>query len=142
MPTRRRSDRQANPPKHGPGRPTGPLRPRRKGLLGYWDRLRHFIADLRSELKRVVWPNKQRMIQSSAIVFAIVIASVLLIGTVDFIVRNSLIAAGFDMPRTLETEAETPATTAAPPVMETETEAPGSDAAENDTTTAEGTEGS
>ncbi|MDI9497030.1 MAG: preprotein translocase subunit SecE [Bacillota bacterium] len=152
-PVRRQSGRQPDP-RRGSGRPSGPQRPRRKGILGIWDRLLHFLADLRAELKRVVWPNKQRMIQSSAVVFAIVIAAALLIGVVDFIVRNSLIAAGFDMPRTLQTETETPRTTAAPEVTdltETESAESSSEATESETeesgeteeseTTAEGTEG-
>lgn len=138
-PARRPSGRQPDP-RRGSGRPSGPLRPRRKGIPGIWDRLRHFLADLRAELKRVVWPSRQRMIQSAAVVFAIVAAAVLLIGVVDFIVRNSLIAAGFDMPRTLQTEAETPPTTAAPVVTETETIESGSETAESGTT-AESTEG-
>ncbi len=67
----------------------------KKDGKGFTSRVTNFFRELRGELKLVVWPDKQKMKQSAAIVFAIIIASALLIFAVDTIVNQSLTAAGF-----------------------------------------------
>lgn len=59
----------------------------------------NFFRELKAELKRVIWPDKEKMKQSAAVVFGIVIASVILIFVVDSLVNGALTAAHFYDPK-------------------------------------------
>lgn len=59
------------------------------------NRLVNFFRELRAELKRIIWPDKKKLTQSTSIVIAIVLATALLIFAIDSIVNASLTAAGF-----------------------------------------------
>lgn len=62
---------------------------------GFFARVATFFSDLKSELKLVVWPSKEKLKQSSAIVFLVIIACAALIFVVDTVVNQSLTAVGF-----------------------------------------------
>ena len=121
---RGRGQRQVRPQRPAERRSGGrqqPQRPQRKGIAGLFDRMRRFFGDLRGELKRVVWPSRNKLVQSATVVFAVLIAAAILIGIVDFIVRQSLIVAGFDIPREpLATQVATPTPTPTESVQVTE----------------------
>lgn len=55
----------------------------------------NFFLDLKTELKRVSWPDKQKLIRSSAAVFIISLAFALLIWLVDLLVSGGLNLVGF-----------------------------------------------
>lgn len=67
----------------------------KKGEKAKGNRLLNFFRELRAELKRIVWPDKKKLKQSTAIVVAIVLAAAVLIFAVDTLVNTSLTAAGF-----------------------------------------------
>lgn len=86
-------------------------------------KLKSFFLSLKAELKRVVWPDRKRLIQSTATVLAICLIIGLILFLIDSFLGVTLNAAGFYNPNTTTTTiATTAGTTAA-----------------TDTTTAEGT---
>lgn len=70
--------------------------PAKKPGLGA--RIRQFIAGLKSELKRVVWPDKKTMKQTAIAVAIVIMLCSALVFIVDSILGASLRAAGFDTP--------------------------------------------
>ncbi len=67
----------------------------KKGDKSKGNRLTNFFRELKAELKRIIWPDKKKLKQSTAIVLALVIASAVLIFVIDSIVNSSLTMAGF-----------------------------------------------
>lgn len=55
----------------------------------------NFFLDLKAELKRVNWPDKQKLIRSTAAVLVVSIAFALLIWVVDSLVYGGLNLVGF-----------------------------------------------
>lgn len=73
-----------------------PKGPQQKPGIG--TRLRQFIGGLKSELKRVVWPDKKTLKQTAIAVAIIIVISAALIFIVDSILGAALRATGFDTP--------------------------------------------
>ena len=48
------------------------------------NRVAKWFKDLRSEFKKVVWPTKQTVINNTAIVLAVVIASTVVVGVLNW----------------------------------------------------------
>ncbi|MBP7402988.1 MAG: preprotein translocase subunit SecE [Clostridia bacterium] len=77
---------------------TDPSRKDKKepGKLGrLFRRLGRFFTDLRSELKRVVWPDRKKLVSSTLIVLAICIAAAVFLWIVDTVLMGVLNAVGF-----------------------------------------------
>ncbi len=70
-------------------------------------RFKRFFRDLKAELKRIIWPSKDKMVHSTAVVLSVILAAVLVIWAVDTIVNSVLTAAGFYDPMNIETAATT-----------------------------------
>ena len=51
------------------------------------NKTRAFFDDVRSELKRVAWPKRDELIRSTSVVIIMIIATAVIIGVLDFIVR-------------------------------------------------------
>lgn len=77
-------------------------------------RLTAFVASMKAEIKRIMWPDRKRLIQSTATVIVIVVIAAVLLFTVDTLLSSSLEAVGFYKPAvtTVETSAATVETTA------------------------------
>lgn len=69
-------------------------------------KLGRFFIDLRSELKRVVWPDRKKLIQSTIIVLAICISAGIFLWLVESLLMGILNGVGF-----YNTQATTSATT-------------------------------
>lgn len=72
--------------------------------------LKTFFINLRAELKRVVWPDRKRLIQNTATVLAICLIASVILFVVDSVFGGILEGIGFYSPKT---------ETAAPPAIET-----------------------
>lgn len=81
------------------------------GKTGFFARVKKFFRDLKAELKRVIWPSKDKMIHSTAVVLSIILASVLVVWAVDTVVNGILTATGFYEPLNVETAATTTGST-------------------------------
>jgi len=79
-------------------------------------KLKNFFISLKAELKRVVWPDRKRLIQNTATVLAICILAGLILFIVDSVLGGILTGVGF-----YSTGSTTAATTAATTVASTET---------------------
>jgi len=95
-------------------------------------RLKSFFINLKAELKRVVWPDKKRLIQNTATVLAICLIACLILFVVDSVLGGFLNAVGFYAPSS---------TTAATTAAGTETTTAATSAATTGTTAAETTTG-
>lgn len=93
-------------------------------MAGISRRLRKFFQDLRAELRRVVWPDRKKLIQSTATVLAICLIIGAILFFVDTVLFQSLNAMGF-----YNTSSTVPAVTqpveTLPPVTEPTTVADG-----------------
>ncbi len=89
--------------------------------LGFWQKLilffvktgkkiKVFFGNLRAELKRVIWPDRKRLIQSTATVLAICLMFGLILFFIDTVLSGTLNAIGFYEPKPT-TVATQPATT-------------------------------
>lgn len=58
-------------------------------------KLKNFFANMKAELKRVVWPDRKRLIQSTATVLAICIMAGIILFLVDTLVGGILENIGF-----------------------------------------------
>lgn len=58
-------------------------------------RFRKFFQDLRAELKRVIWPDRKRLVQSTATVLAICVLIGLILFLMDTSISETLNAIGF-----------------------------------------------
>lgn len=76
-----------------------------------WKKLKNFFINLKAELKRVVWPDKKRLIQNTATVLAICVIAGLILFLVDSLLGGILDGIGFYTPKS--TTVQTTATTAA-----------------------------
>jgi preprotein translocase subunit SecE len=47
-----------------------------------------FIAEVKSEMKKVAWPNRQELLGSTAVVLASTFALAVFIGVVDFVLSK------------------------------------------------------
>jgi len=56
----------------------------KKGKVSRLDRSRDFIRDIRSELRKVVWPTRQEAINLTMIVIGVSAAVGVFLGLVDF----------------------------------------------------------
>lgn len=65
---------------------------------GLFARFRNFIAGLRNELKRVVWPDKKQMKQTFTAVVIVVAIAAATVFIVDSILSAGLRAVGFEDP--------------------------------------------
>jgi preprotein translocase subunit SecE len=61
-------------------------------------RLMRFFKNLRTEIKKVVWPDKKRLIQSTATVLMIVLSAALIIWIFDTVISLILTSIGFYTP--------------------------------------------
>ncbi|MCK9251489.1 MAG: preprotein translocase subunit SecE [Clostridiales bacterium] len=75
-------------------------------------KLKTFFVNLRAELKRVVWPDRKRLIQSTATVLAICVIVGVLLFVIDTVLSGTLDALGFYSPKVTTTATTTAATTA------------------------------
>jgi preprotein translocase subunit SecE len=97
-----------------------------------WKKLKNFFINLKAELKRVVWPDKKRLIQNTATVLAICVIAGLILFLVDSLLGGILDGIGFYAPKS--TTVQTTATTAA--TVTTDTTATGATTAATTGTTA------
>lgn len=82
-------------------------------------RLIRFFSELRAELKRVVWPDKKKLIHSTLIVLAICIAAGIFLWLVDSALMGILNGVGFYNNSRETTAAVTAPTTVASTVATT-----------------------
>lgn len=54
---------------------------------GFFVRMKKYFKDLKSEIKKVVWPNKKQVINNTSIVIAFLIVSSIIIGAFDFVIN-------------------------------------------------------
>ena len=59
-----------------------------QGFSGIGDRLRQWVYDTRSELKKVVWPTRDQAVNLTGLVIAVSIAVAAFIGIVDAILQK------------------------------------------------------
>ncbi len=64
-------------------------------MARFFRRIGRFFADLRAELKRVVWPDRKKWISSTLIVLAICVAAGIFLWIVDTLLMGFLNAVGF-----------------------------------------------
>lgn len=76
-----------------------------------WKRLLTFFSNLKAELKRVVWPDRKRLIQSTVTVLAICVLAGVSLFIIDTVLQTVLEGIGFYETKT--TTATTAATTTA-----------------------------
>ena len=74
--------------------------------------LKTFFGNLKAELKRVIWPDKKRLVQSTATVIVICLFAAIALYIVDTLLSTVLTGVGFYSPKTevpavTETVAET-----------------------------------
>lgn len=60
-----------------------------------FQRIGRGVSDIRGELKRVVWPDKKKLKQSTATVLAIILMFMVLIYIVDVAIRGIFTTTGF-----------------------------------------------
>ena len=80
-------------------------------------KLKNFFVNLKAELKRVVWPDRRRLIQSTATVLAICVLIGMILFVIDTVLSGSLNARGFYSPKV--TTSTTIVPTSTPAVSET-----------------------
>jgi preprotein translocase subunit SecE len=71
-------------------------------------RIGRFFVELRSELRRVIWPDRKKLVSSTVIVLAIVVSAGVFLWLVDSLLMGILNGVGF-----YNTQSTTAATTAA-----------------------------
>lgn len=54
---------------------------------GFFARAKKYLKDLKSEIKKVVWPSKKQVINNTGVVIAFLIMSAVIIGAFDFIIN-------------------------------------------------------
>ncbi len=94
-------------------------------------KLKSFFVNLKAELKRVIWPDRKRLIQSTATVLAICLIISAILFLVDTVIRESLKAVGFYTPSVTTVATIDPSSTTA---ATTTTAASGTSAATSPTT--------
>ncbi len=84
-----------------------------------------FFSGMKAEVKRILWPDRKRLIQSTATVIAIVVIAAAILFIVDTVLGQTLEAVGFYTPAQVVVEttaAETTAVETSAPVAETTAE--------------------
>jgi preprotein translocase subunit SecE len=76
-------------------------------------RLKSFFINMKAEVKRIVWPDRKRLIQNTATVLAICLIFGLLLFIIDFLLGKGLTAVGFYKPSSTTVVTTTAETTAA-----------------------------
>lgn len=76
-------------------------------------RFTSFIISMKQEIKRIMWPDRKRLVQSTATVLVIVIITAVILFTVDTLLGKTLEAVGFYTPASTTVETTTASTTAA-----------------------------
>jgi preprotein translocase subunit SecE len=71
----------------------------------WWARLKKWFTNIITELKRVVWPDKKKLRQSTATVLLIIFIAVIIILAFDSAIRGIFNATGFYGKAPVETEA-------------------------------------
>jgi preprotein translocase subunit SecE len=71
-----------------PGKAPAPAKP------GFFARLGNYFRDVRSEMKRVVWPNRPEVINSSVVVIVTLIFFSAFIALTDIVVQRIVTALG------------------------------------------------
>jgi preprotein translocase subunit SecE len=71
-----------------PGKAPAPPKP------GFFARLGNYFRDVRSEMKRVVWPNRPEVINSSVVVIITLIFFATFIALTDIVVQRIVTALG------------------------------------------------
>lgn len=66
-------------------------------------RFKRFFTNIRSEIKKVVWPDKEKLIHSTATVLMIILAAAVLIWAFDSIINLVLTSVGFYTPAAVDT---------------------------------------
>ncbi len=61
-----------------------------KAKPSLWLRLTKYFREVRSELRKVAWPNRKEVINNTGIVLLVVVIVALFIGVVDFLISNLL----------------------------------------------------
>ncbi|MGM0500565.1 MAG: preprotein translocase subunit SecE [Bacillota bacterium] len=56
--------------------------------LGFFGKIAKFIKSVRSELKKVNWPNKEEITSNTLVVIVTVIALITFIGLIDLTLAN------------------------------------------------------
>jgi preprotein translocase subunit SecE len=83
------ADEAIKPTKTGkPGKAPAPAKP------GFFARLGSYFRDVRSEMKRVVWPNRPEVINSSVVVIITLIFFATFIALTDVVVQRLITALG------------------------------------------------
>ena len=72
--------------KRGPAKAAGAKKAQQK--QGFAARPRRFARDVQGELKRVSWPNRDQLRQSTAVVLIIVLVLALYVAAWDFVFQN------------------------------------------------------
>lgn len=52
---------------------------------------RHFLAETRFEMRKVVWPTRDETVKTTAVVIAVVIIIALLLGLIDLILKSVIL---------------------------------------------------
>lgn len=87
----------------------------------------NFFVSMKAEIKRIMWPDRKRLIQSTATVLAIVVIAAVILFVVDTTLAKTLEAVGFYTPAQAVVEttaAETAAAETTAAVAETTAAAP------------------
>ena len=71
--------------KRGSAKGAGAKKTQRQGFAA---RPRRFVRDVQGELKRVSWPNRDQLRQSTAVVLIIVLVLALYVAAWDFVFQN------------------------------------------------------
>ena len=58
-----------------------------KGKPGFVSRVVRFLKEVRSELRKVAWPNRKELTSYTALVLVAVAVVAVYIGVIDFVVR-------------------------------------------------------
>ncbi|HHT37491.1 MAG: preprotein translocase subunit SecE [Candidatus Wallacebacter cryptica] len=61
-----------------------------KAKPSFWLRITKYFREVRSELRKVAWPNRKEVINNTGIVLLVVLIVAVFIGAVDFLISNLL----------------------------------------------------
>lgn len=65
------------------------------GIIGNFTgagaKARHFLAETRFEMRKVVWPTRDETVKTTAVVIAVVIILALLLGLIDLILKSVIL---------------------------------------------------
>jgi len=62
----------------------------KKSKPSIWLRIGRYFREVRSELRKVAWPNRKELTKNTGIVLFVVLIVAIFIGVVDFVVSNIL----------------------------------------------------